>query len=177
MVAELDGVPPDAGSVTVMVAVPFTAMSAAVIAAFRTVLLTKVVVRGCPFQLTIDVPVKPVPFTVNEKPGPPVTTVVGLMLVIVGITAVIVKVTELETTGGVPGLTTVTWAVPAVATREELIEALSVMALKKSVVNEVPFHCMAEPLTNPVPETVSVKEAEPAATELGNRLLMTGVCA
>jgi hypothetical protein len=57
--------------VTVMRAVLDVAMSAAVIAAVTRELLTNVVGRGLPFQLTTAPETNPVPVTVSEKTGPP----------------------------------------------------------------------------------------------------------
>ncbi len=57
----LDVPPPGAGLDTVTVAVPATAMSAAVIAAVNRVADTYVVVRFAPFQRTTELLTKPVP--------------------------------------------------------------------------------------------------------------------
>lgn len=69
--------PPGAGFDTVTVAVPGTAMSVAGTAAVNWELLTKVVVRIVPLQLTADAETNPVPFTVSVKAGPPGAVVVG----------------------------------------------------------------------------------------------------
>jgi hypothetical protein len=63
--ATLDRPPPGAGFETVTEAVSALVMSVARIAAVTSVLLTNVVVRGLPFQLTTELAVKPVPVKVS----------------------------------------------------------------------------------------------------------------
>jgi hypothetical protein len=151
-------------------------MSDAGIAAVREVVFTKVVGRDAPFQYTIDVALKLVPVTVRVKSGPPETTVLGLMLVIVGTRAVIVKTTGSEVSG--PGLTTVTSAWPGTTTSLEGIWASRVVPAVTTVVGrDEPFHCTTELGVKPVPVTVSVKPELPAGLELGTRRLITGFCA
>src|ERR1700722_3745174 len=65
------------GLVTVMETVFVVAMSAAVMAAVSRLPLTKVVVRGLPFQLTVAPATNPVPFTVRVNGVPPGTAVSG----------------------------------------------------------------------------------------------------
>src|SRR5262249_28454652 len=62
---ELDVPPPGAGFVTVTVAEPAVAISAAEMAAVSWVALTNVVVLAAPLNFTTDVDTKPVPFTVR----------------------------------------------------------------------------------------------------------------
>lgn len=69
--------PPGAGLVTVIVAVPCAAMSAAVIAAVNLALLTNVVVRALPFQFTTDPAVKFPPKTLSVKAAPAGAAAVG----------------------------------------------------------------------------------------------------
>ena len=64
---DADVPPPGAGFVTVTVAVPAVAISAAVIAAVSCVALTNVVVLAAPLNFTTDVDTKPVPFTVESE--------------------------------------------------------------------------------------------------------------
>ena len=85
-------VPFGAGFVTVTVAVPAVAISAAVIAALSCVALTKVVVLVAPLNFTIDVETKPVPFTVIVKAAPPAVALVGEREVSVGAGLLMVKV-------------------------------------------------------------------------------------
>ena len=89
----LPDVPPaGAGFVTVTVAVPAVAMSAAVIAAVNFVVLTNVVVLAAPLNFTTDVDTKPVPFTVRVKAAPPAVALVGERDVSVGAGLLMVKV-------------------------------------------------------------------------------------
>ena len=85
-------VPPGAGFVTVTVAVPAAAISAAVIAAVSWVALTNVVVLAAPLNFTTDVDTNPVPFTVNVNAAPPAVALVGEIEVSVGAGLLMVKV-------------------------------------------------------------------------------------
>ena len=69
--------PPGAAFVTVTLAVPAVAISAAVIAAVNCVALTNVVVLAAPLNFTTDVDTNPVPFTVRVKAAPPAVALVG----------------------------------------------------------------------------------------------------
>ncbi len=69
--------PPGAGLVTVTVAVPAVAISAAVIAAVNCVALANVVVLAAPLNFTTEVDTNPVPLTVREKAAPPAVALVG----------------------------------------------------------------------------------------------------
>jgi hypothetical protein len=84
--------PLGAGFVTVTVAVPAVAISAAVIAAVNFVVLTNVVVLVAPLNFTTDVDTKPVPFTVRVKAAPPAVALVGEREVSVGAGLLTVKV-------------------------------------------------------------------------------------
>ena len=85
-------VPPGAGFVTVTVAVPAVAISAAVIAAVNCVAFTNVVVLAAPLNFTTDVDTKPVPLTVRVKAAPPAVALVGEREVSVGAGLLMVKV-------------------------------------------------------------------------------------
>ena len=84
--------PPGAGFVTVTLAVPAVAMSAAVIAAVNCVALTNVVVLAAPLNFTTDVDTNPVPLTVRVKAAPPAVALVGDREVSVGAGLLMVKV-------------------------------------------------------------------------------------
>ena len=84
--------PPGAGFVTVTVAVPAVAISAAVIAAVNCVALTNVVVLAAPLNFTTDVDTNPVPLTVRVKAAPPAVALVGEREVAVGAGLLMVKV-------------------------------------------------------------------------------------
>jgi hypothetical protein len=87
-----DGPPPGAGFVTVTVAVPAVAISAAVIAADSCVAFTNVVLLAAPLNFTTDADTKPIPFTVRVKAAPPAVALVGEREVAVGAGLLIVKV-------------------------------------------------------------------------------------
>src|SRR5205823_11547226 len=82
------------------------------------------------------------------------------------------------------GVTTVTCGVPAAATSAAAMAAVSCVALTNVVVRVAPFHLTVLPLTKPVPVTVSVKAALPAAVlvgdsaaRVGDELFTVNVCA
>ena len=85
-------VPLGVGLVTVTLAVPAVAISAAVIAAVNCVALTNVVVLAAPLNFTTDEDTKPVPFTVRVKAAPPAFALVGEIEVSVGAGLLMVKV-------------------------------------------------------------------------------------
>ncbi len=96
-VIALEVPPPGALLRTVTLAVPPVAMSAALMLAVNWVLDTYVVARFDPFQRTVDAPlIKPVPFTVRVKAGPPAVADAGLKLVMVGRGLLIVNVIVFE---------------------------------------------------------------------------------
>ena len=84
--------PPGAGLVTITVAVPAVAISAAVIAAVNCVAFTNVVVLAAPVNFTTEVDTKPVPFTVRVKAAPPAVALVGEREVAVGAGLLMAKV-------------------------------------------------------------------------------------
>jgi len=84
--------PPGAGFVTVTVAVPAVAISAAVIAAVNCVAPTNVVVLAAPLNFTTDVDTKPVPLTVRVKAVPPTVVLVGEREVAVAAGLLMVKI-------------------------------------------------------------------------------------
>src|SRR5690242_5769677 len=86
--------------------------------------------------------------------------------------AVIVKLSALEVR---PPLVTVMDAVPAVATKEALIDAVSWVELTRVVVSRVPFQEINAPEAKLLPFTVNVKAPLPAATEDGKRVDTVGV--
>jgi hypothetical protein len=74
-----------------------------------------------------------------------------------------------------PPKATLTMAVPMPAIRLAGIAAVICVALTAVVGTVVPFHCTAAPEVNPVPFTVNVKAAVPAATVLGLSDVMVGM--
>jgi hypothetical protein len=69
-----------------------------------------------------------------------------------------------------PGFSTVTLAVPGDAISVAEIEAVNWVVLIGLVGSEVPFHCTKELFTKPVPFTIKVNPADPAAAKPGDRL-------
>jgi hypothetical protein len=67
------------------------------------------------------------------------------------------------------GLTTVTEAVLAVAMSEARILAVNCELFTKVVARALPFQFTTDPVTKPVPFTVSVNPAPPGATASGTR--------
>jgi hypothetical protein len=159
--------PPGAGVITVTVAVPAVAMSAAVMAACKLVLETKVVVRGIPFHWIAEEEMKLVPVTVSVNAAPPDSTVLGLSDVAAGTGLPIVNVSGLEVPPPGAGVITVTMAVPAVAMSAAVTAACKLVLETKVVVRALPFHWIVEEETKLDPVTVSVNAAPPTPAELG----------
>jgi len=114
------------GLITVTLAGTAVAIKLAGTAAVNCVALTKLVTSAVPFQFTVAPDKKPVPLTVSVKAAPPAVAEAGLRLVMVS-EGLIWKGNELETT--LPGLTTVTLALPAVAIKFAGTAAVNCVAL------------------------------------------------
>src|SRR5436190_1904523 len=176
--------PPGAGVATVICAVPAAATSAAEMAAVSCVALRNVVVRGAPFQRTVEPLTKPLPFTRSVSDPVPAVTPVGVSPVSPGTGLFTVNVRAPEVPPPGAGVTAVTCGVPAAATSAAAMAAVSCVALTNVVVRVAPFHLTVLPLTKPVPVTVSVKAALPAdvligdrAARVGDELFTVNVCA
>ena len=107
--------PPGPGFTTVTGALPWVTMSLAGIAAVTWPAFTNVVVRAAPFQWTLEVPTKLLPFTVSVKAAPPAAVLVGASDVRAGTGfagALMVNVTPFEVPPPGAGVTTVTGALP-----------------------------------------------------------------
>jgi hypothetical protein len=105
--------PPGAGLVTVTWSVPTAVQSAAGTVACSWVALTYVVGRPLPFQFTVELCTKLLPFTVSMKPVPPHATLAGESEVVAGRGLLMVNVRGAEVPPLGTGLKTVTDAVPA----------------------------------------------------------------
>jgi hypothetical protein len=173
----LDVPPPGVGFTTVMLDVPVAATSAVRMVAVRVVLETKVVVRGKPFQSTVELLMKFVPVTVSVKLLPPAKVEVGEIEVVIGAgfaAVVMVKVCAFEVPPpGVP-FVTVTGYAPTVATSAARIVAVTVVDEMKVVLRADPLKFTTEPLTKFVPETVRVNCVLPAAVEVGLSAVVVG---
>lgn len=162
--------PPGVGLVTVTVAVPPLAMSAASIVACTLVLETNVVGRAPPFHRAVDEVTKFVPVIVSVKDGLPSSSTLGLSEVIVGTGLLIVKVKALDVPPPGLGLETLIFAVPPVTMSAALMSASRLVLETNVVVRELPFHRTVDEGIKLAPATASVKEAVPALTELGLRV-------
>jgi hypothetical protein len=159
--------PPGEGLNTVTLAVLTELMSAAVMAACKLVLETKVVERVLPFHCTVDVGMKFVPVTVNVKPAPPAEAELGFKDVTVGEGLPMVKVSTLDVPPPGVGVETVTVAVPLAAMSAAVMAACSWVVDPKVVGRALPFQFTVESEIKFVPLTVSVKLALPTGAELG----------
>jgi hypothetical protein len=166
-VSALEVPPPGVEFTTVTDVVPLVAISAAVMAACKLVLETKVVVRGLPFHCTVEEEIKPVPVTVSVNAAPPACALAGFSDVAVGAGLLMVNVSALEVPPPGVGFITVTDAVPAVAMSAAVMAACKLVLETKVVVRALPFHCTTEEATKLVPVTLNENAAPPADTELG----------
>ena len=154
---------------TVTIAVPTVATSAAVIAACRLVLETTVVERAFPFHCKLAEETKFVPVTVSVKPALPATTAFGFSVLTVGTGLLIVNVNGVEVPPPGAGFDTVTAAVPAVATSAGVMFACKLVLETKVVARALPLHCTVEEEMKLDPVTVNVKAAPLAVVELGSK--------
>lgn len=172
-VAELETPPP--GFWTVMLGVPVFAIRVAGTAAVNCPPFTKVVTSGEPFHCTVGPAVKIppedrklLPKTVRLNVGPPATDAPGLSDVMTGpptVTGLILNVSALEAV--LPGVITVTLALPAFAIRLPGTAAVNCVAFTNVVESGEPFHCTVEPETKPEPLTVSVNAGPPTVVPFG----------
>jgi hypothetical protein len=162
-------VPPH-GLTTVIEKVPAVAMRVADTVAVSCVEETNVVVSAAPFQFTIEVETKFMPFTVNVNCESPAEAQVGLSELMVG-TALIVNVAAPEVVAQVP---TVTEAVPGVAMSEDGTVAVSCVEETNVVTSGLPFQFTVEVETKLLPFTVSVNCGPPAAVQFGVSELIVG---
>jgi len=109
-------VAPAQGFVTVIDAVPAVAIRDAGTAAVSWVEETNVVVSAVPFQFTVEVETRFVPFTVNVNCGPPGVTQVGSSELIVGAALIVITSVALPVLQGLAPLLALmmTLVVPAV---------------------------------------------------------------
>lgn len=170
----VDVPPPGAGLVTVTLALPAAAMSAAVMAAVSCVALTNVVVFAVPLNFTAEDDTKPVPLTVSVKAAPPAVAPVGESEVIAGAGLLIVKVCAPDAPPPGDGFVTVTDGVPAVAISAAVMAAVICVALTKVVVLAAPLKFTTEAATKLVPLTVRVKAAPPAVALVGESEVIVG---
>jgi hypothetical protein len=143
-------------------------------AAVTCVALANVVVLAAPLKLTTDVATKPEPFTVRVNAAPPAVALVGARVVIVGAGLLTVKFVGADVPPPGPVFVTVTGNVPAVAMSAAAIAAVTWVALTNVVAFALPLKVTPDPATNPVPFTVSVNAAPPAAALVGESVVIAG---
>jgi hypothetical protein len=123
---------------TVTAAVPAWAIRSAVTGTVSLVALANAVGRDVPFHCTIDDAVKPVPFTVSVKEGPPAVADDGVRLPIAGFPGLVMaKVSGVEVC---PLSETLTEADPDTAINPAPTVAVNVVGFARLVVRELPFH-------------------------------------
>ena len=119
-----------------------------------------------------------VPLAVRVKAAAPAVTLVGEMETSVGIglfpAEVMVNVNAFEVPPPGAGLTTVTAAVPAMATSDALTVAVNFSPLTKVVASAEPFQLMVEEAMKFVPFTVRLNAAAPVVTLAGEREVVVG---
>jgi len=169
-------VPPLDGFVTVTFTVPAVVMSAAGIVARICVLVTdEGVIAGLDPKFTVAPAANPVPVMVSVNAVPPTVEEVGAIKVSVGpAAALIVKDRLADVPPPGAGFVTVTLAVPAVAISAAVIAAVNWVALMNVVVLAAPLNFTTDVATKPVPFTVRVKAAPPAAALVGEREVSVG---
>src|SRR3954447_15583347 len=130
-------------------------MSVFKICAFSWVELTNVVVRTTPFQVTLEPLTKLVPLTMSVKAALPALMDVGFRLVRAGCGLLTVNAFTFDTRPSVPvpDVTTLTFAVLAVATAAAGTVAVSFVVLTKVVVSFVVFQYTLELGLKRVPVT------------------------
>src|SRR5579864_8502249 len=155
--------PPGGGFVTVTLAVPPVAMSAAGMVATIWVFVTdEGVIAGLPPKFTVAPLTNPEPLMVSVKPVPPAVALVGESDVTVTLGLLIVNWMFPEVPPPGAGFVTATFTVPAVAISAAAIAAVTWVALTNVVVLAAPLNFTTAPETKPVPVTVGVKAAPPA---------------
>lgn len=167
--------PPGAAFWTVTCTIELPPKSAAGTLAFSSVTLTNVVASAAPFHAMIDVATKLEPITSRAVLPEPASTLVGLMLVTVGVGLFTVKLVGDEVPPPGAGLMTAKFATIALDKSLAGIFALSDVADPKLVAIGIPFHSTVEAEMNPDPVTVMVVSAEPTTVEEGLTLAMLGL--
>jgi hypothetical protein len=166
--------PPGAGFVTVTGTVPVAATSIAGIMARSVVLEMKVVVAASPLKFTTEPEMKFAPFTVSVKSELPAGVEVGLIDEVVGIGFITVKVFGFDVPPPGIGFVTVIKISPPAARSESRISTVSVVFEMKVVPLSNPSNWIPDVGMNPVPVSVSVKPALPAAVEVEERAIRVG---
>jgi hypothetical protein len=159
---------------TVILNVPAVVKSLPGIVALNCVLLTKVVTRSAPLNLTTDAETKFVPFTVIVNSASPTVLLSGEMLFVVGTGLFTVNVCAVEVPPPGVGLNTVILNVPAVVKSLSGIVAVSCVLLPTNVVRSEPLNLTFELEIKFVPVTVIVNSASPTILFAGEMLVKVG---
>jgi hypothetical protein len=125
------------------------------------------VIVGFDPKFTVAPAVKPVPVRVSGKAAPPAVAVAGAIEARVREAPLIVKGKLPDVPPPGAGFVTATLAVPAVAMSVAVIAAVSWVALIRVVVLAAPLNFTTDVDTNPVPFTIKLKPAPPAAALVG----------
>ena len=166
--------PPGAGVKTVMDNKAPTARSDAGIAAVNCVAFTKLVDRFDPLTRTTDPATKLPPLTVSVNPELPAIALAGEMLPRDGTGLATVSVSADEVPPPGAGFTAVTDKLPALATSDAAIAAVSCVPLTKVVVRLAPFTFTTVPEIKLLPVKVRVNPALPGETVDGEMLANEG---
>ena len=138
------------------------------------VALTNVAVRVCPFTRAETPETNPLPLTVSVKAAPPPNTVFGLNVLSTGTPFKIENELAFDTPPPGAAFATVISALPDAVKSLAGMAAVNCVALTKVVARALPFQRTVEPLTKPVPLTVSVIPLLPAVAEAGDNPLIVG---
>jgi len=168
--------PPGAGLLTVTLALPAAAISAAGTAAVSFVTLEKVVASGFPFQFTTDPETKLLPLTVKVNSAVPAVAEAGDSDVSAGAGFVltIVKADTADVPPPGAGLLTATLALPAAAMYDAAMTAVSFVSLTNVVGNALPFHLTTDEVVKLLPLTARVNAPLPAVPLVGESDVRAG---
>ena len=154
--------PPGAGLNTVSCAAPGVATSAAAMLTASRDALRRVVGRSAPFQRTTALVANPLPYTIRVKPEPPAAAPYEERSVAAGTGFITVSGDAFEVPPPGAGFTTARLSVPAAVRSFAARVTRSCPPDSSTVGRAEPFRRASEPVTNPVPFTVTSRVAEPA---------------
>jgi hypothetical protein len=167
--------PPGVRFETVIGGVPTATTSLARIAAINCVELTNVVTRGVLLIFTVELEMKPVPFTVSVNAPDPAATPVGESEPTVGAGLFTMKAGPLAVPPPGTGFVTVIGKDPAaVFISPAKIAAVSCVAFTNVVARAEPLKFTTDEARNPVPFTVSVNAPEPMIALVGAIVVTVG---
>jgi hypothetical protein len=167
--------PPGVKFTTVIGGVPAATTSLARIAAVSCVELTNVVTLAVLLIFTVELEMKPVPFTVSVNAPEPATTPVGESEVNVGVGLFTRNAGPLAVPPPGVGFVTVIGNDPAAVLMSlAKIAAVSCVAFTNVVVRAVPLKFTTDEARKPVPFTVSVSAPEPIIALVGEIVVTVG---